>query len=1029
MRIDPHKNYYKLSSAEDVLTAYFVSTAKKLKGRVVQEKEAPWDFWWEVINPRKFFETDDDSDIGSVIPDELWKYGTPKSKLRLFSWSNLIRRAAIKPDPSDAIAQEIILMTTDKNIFYDVIRKHFYLQKGSMQFAIYSAMPKYYLLKINNPSLWVLTTIKSDDFFWFNRVGTHRGLYITKGFKLRNFNENNIYNKLNFAENCILLVNKDGSLLSLKPNWKEGDNIVNVNIAHADIKQVDPTKKVSIVPHLRQTNTKFPAVFWKIEDKQRLKNILSAQSTDFFDNFIAWYKADGTIFLKAKSSELSRDVTRMLSDAFSSYYSMDSNTYVPINMVLSPKLSAEKLRTLLGAAGKDNVCIDSVKDKKEVFFEVLNHGDGISLEDLIVLELENTVKNLQGLKPTWTHSFRELKKKKIAIEVESPVISYDDPFKAKSDKNQVLKGIGKGQAEKSSFLNFSLNLNDLSFLNSSQRKTATFKLNEIDKKLLNNPFNERLWRKRGEIALSMKMPYSFVAASLHSGVLSKDTGFLIDSTLKYCSTTKELSNLMEDEVNEVNRGRLLAAIRNKGFTAEVHYVLLLIYGAKFDDINIFKQAIEGMKTGFSGENRKFFEFAEARASLGTDTHGENRVELLSKKDLPKIRSNLGGFMRNIGGCSNIVALTAAKLQLRAMLTVHLDEETATELLGKINSSPTLPDYHQISNYNFDEYVGSRAINKRIFNVPNKFCEYLLGWEDIEITNDEPYEVKRWASLFTMKKIRETPLKDFFSGTMYTPPFYFEIKNEKNRDGLLHICKWLEDSVKEYKSDGKEIAKLIYKRFVDGYDDWNKYFSYALGSNSFKIKAQAQRLLLLIVAEYGPHPNFTDYIEPLKITSRRNEIWDIYRLTLYCDIFRLCLVYNIELDQQRLFNTIVMRIPTPPRGWEDFSNTAEWVVLCLLLTSSNSRRLQFDGLAQRAIRWLRTAAENENVEVFAKALTILSFIQIGILADLVPEKLELHKTIEKRKVSWIQHATHLDQNIKSEFKAWKQHYKKAKELIK
>jgi len=56
------------------------------------------------------------------------------------------------------------------------------------------------------------------------------------------------------------------------------------------------------------------------------------------------------------------------------------------------------------------------------------------------------------------------------------------------------------------------------------------------------------------------------------------------------------------------------------------------------------------------------------------------------------------------------------------------------------------------------------------------------------------------------------------------------------------------------------------------------------------------------------------------------------------------------------------------------------------------------------------------------MTILSFIQIGILADLVPEKLELHKTIEKRKVFWIQHATGLSRGKTKEFNEWKRIFK-------
>jgi hypothetical protein len=1029
MRIDPDKTYYKLATVEDILAAYYVATSGKISGRIVQEAEAPWDFWWEILEKDNYEHIADDEPAylsRYITPKDIWEEGTPKSSVKLFTWPNLIRRSVVKPDPANSIAKEIIILTLDESVFFDIVRKHFYLQKGQIQFSIYAGSKPQYLLKITDPSLWALTTVNNKAYHVFNRVESHYGLYIARGFQLRSFNKKGTHNKLNFGENNLLLVNKEGGLLSLKPTWDVGENIIQISLKQPDIQQVSLSERLALAPYLRKTVNVFPSIFWKITDKERFKTILTNQNADYFSNFILWYKTNGTIFLEASGPEISRDIASILNDAFTPYYAMDTKVYTPINKVLSPKLSAKKLHSLLGSHSKDSICIDEHEGK--VVFELLKHQDSIALDAFIILEIENIVNGLKNLKPTWSHNFVELKKKKIAIKVFDEIIENQwDPFDSAKNKNRILKDIGKQIKDLTSAQQFTLNLNDLSLLNAYQKETATYKLDAIDKQLITNPFNPKLWAERGEIALNMKIPYSYITASLTAGILSKDTPFLIKSALKYSSITTELKNLTALRVTEVERGRLLATIRNRAFTAETHYIFLLIYGVRFDDINIFSQAIEGMKTGFSADGRSFFEFNEARATSGTTSSTENRVELLSKKDLPRIRSNIAGFMRNVGGCSNIMALTAAKLQLRAMLTVHLDAETANELLGYINNNPDRPEYHQTSILSQDIYASSQKVNQRIFNVPSKFCEYLMDWQHIDVPMNATYEVKRWASLFTMEKIRETPLRDFFAGTMYTPPFYFDLKEETNRTGLLFHNKWLADQITTDSSDGKELARLIYRRFVNGHSDWNNYFAFALKYNSFKVKAQAQRILLLIVAEYGPHPDFVDYIEPLQISSKRGEIWDIYRITLYCDIFRLCLAYNIEIDQQRLFNTIVMRIPTPPKGWEDYANTAEWVVLCLLLTSSNGRRLQFDSLAQRSIRWLRVAAENENVEVFAKALTILSFIQIGILADLVPEKLELHKTIEKRKVSWIQHASALSQNLQKEFEIWKKHYEELRSL--
>jgi hypothetical protein len=110
---------------------------------------------------------------------------------------------------------------------------------------------------------------------------------------------------------------------------------------------------------------------------------------------------------------------------------------------------------------------------------------------------------------------------------------------------------------------------------------------------------------------------------------------------------------------------------------------------------------------------------------------------------------------------------------------------------------------------------------------------------------------------------------------------------------------------------------------------------------------------------------------------------------------------------------------PPNGWEEFRSSAEWIILCLLLTSSPARRFQLDNLIVRAVRWMREARNQSNRDQFAEALTIYSFLCIGILADLVPEKLELHQLLEKRKVIWMEHAFAASARGKAAFAEWQQ----------
>lgn len=288
-------------------------------------------------------------------------------------------------------------------------------------------------------------------------------------------------------------------------------------------------------------------------------------------------------------------------------------------------------------------------------------------------------------------------------------------------------------------------------------------------------------------------------------------------------------------------------------------------------------------------------------------------------------------------------------------------------------------------------------------------------------------MQRWVKLFSMEKIRETPLRDFFTGDLYRPPFMFvRAEEESQNNGMLKSGSWLKgrgwlESLDKSEfpevCDGKPIARAIYRRFSDGNPDWCDFFKQALKTDDYAMKAKAQRLLLLMVSEFGPHQVFADFIEPLQVTARNDEVWDIYRLTMYCDMFRLCLAYRRPIDEQRLFNMLINRIPQPPRGWQDFGGSAEWIIMCLLLTSSPVRRFQLDNLTGRAMKWLSHGCVTNDDEVFAGTMMITSFLSIGILADLVPEKLEMHQLLEKRRVFWIQHAFGLASQGEKAFGTW------------
>ncbi len=595
------------------------------------------------------------------------------------------------------------------------------------------------------------------------------------------------------------------------------------------------------------------------------------------------------------------------------------------------------------------------------------------------------------------------------VEIKVP---FSPRFEAKSPDGQggtvkMTGGQGKQRAKTA------LNLDDAPQISESEIAQLRLQIEETDRQLNNNPVAAELWRQRGELARRMRMKISALASTMNAAALSGDAGLLVDCADEFARQTPELAPILANQLSEIDKGKLLATIRSDRFSAEFHYALLLTYAGRFNDRDIFNQAIAGMKTAFAVDKRQFYSFNETRVAGGGGMNVENRVELLTLRDYPRINMNVRKFLLQVGCCRSYSAMDVTKAQLHKILSVNLDNETADRLVGREFSAPVTP----ISG------AAWRIRGRPLTNVSmaDAFLSMIRNWpEPVNQDNIEP-AIARWLKLLAMDKIRETPLRDFFTGELYKPPFRFLRSEETTgRFGIIKTMNWLgELSLDELPedSDGKPFARAIYQRFSDGKTDWQDFFRLAPGCGDMEALARSQRLLLLMVAEFGPHPEFARYLAPARIENDSRHGWDIYSLTMYCDMFRLSLAYRRPVDEQRLFNLLINRIPQPPNGWEDFRDSAEWIILCLLLTSSPVRRFQLDNLISRAMGWMQQALKRSDPEVFAETLTVLAFLSIGTLADLVPEKLEFHQLLEKRRVFWIQHAFAQASRGESAFADW------------
>lgn len=1000
--------YLKMKTPADLLTVRFFSSSGQLKGEFVQEQDPPWTIWWHVQEDQSLISRLGNMLQGSIgAPEQTWEEGIPGSALRQIAWVDLFRKAVIKKEPTQTVAEEVILMTGDREVFFTAVKKHFMLQQGQCEFAVFESGREYFLLKIVGPSLWVFNTLPVDSFTWYNLLPGHSGIYMETGWRIHDISGPDCFNQFKILDGGILMIQKDGRLLQLKPSWRKGESVIKIATGRVDIPQKDVDAELVIQPGLRKTDRHQLATFWKIDDPNRLKAIVANEALENFRNYRCWYCTDGRIFLLARDQRADRAVASILSDAFQPFSEVEERVMVPLGHLLTPRLSAERLHKFFGARPNDYLCFDD--QNGEFSSTMLSADDMLSIEDFVALEVERAITRSETIKPGWKFEFRELKKKKQLIEIEVKT-SRLEALKAEKEGGEVLEGVGGSTAKRRK--PSTVDLDNVPELSASETASLKLQILEIDRQLNSAATRADLWEKRSDIARRMRMKNSAIAAMLNAAVLSGRVEVMVDCAGSFCSERPDLATLFEANVTELEKGRLLSAIRSEKIFCEFHYTLLLVFAARFNDRDIFNQAVEGMKKAFAGENREFYSFNESRVASGGGFNVENRVELLSEKDYPRIEVNVKKFLLQIGCCRSLDAIKAVKMQLFKMLSVHLNESCARSLVGNIGIESSA--VRRIR-------PGFSTRETDSFSVSSYFIRLIEQWPESASEKDLQPSVSRWLKLMSMEKIRETPLRDFFTGELYRPPFMFYRKEEDSLpEGMTKKIEWLQSlPLSEFPevSDGKPLARVIYRRFSDGHKDWDAFFRLALRSNDYAVKGKAQRLLLLMVSEYGPHPVFADCIEPLKITPGHDDTWDIYRLTMYCDMYRLCLAFHRPIDEQRLFNMLINRIPQPPSGWEAFIGSAEWIIMCLLLTSSPVRRFQLDNLAGRAMKWLDNACNTSDQDIFAQTMMVLSFLSIGILADLVPEKLEMHQLLEKRRVFWIQHAFSLASQGEKAFLAW------------
>jgi hypothetical protein len=509
----------------------------------------------------------------------------------------------------------------------------------------------------------------------------------------------------------------------------------------------------------------------------------------------------------------------------------------------------------------------------------------------------------------------------------------------------------------------------------------------IDERLFVNLNQPALWKERAGLNFQLRQPISGLVSLLTGSLLDTNFPAFLRSVSAYARRTPDWAPLFEESVSTMRQGKLLSTIREKGIPAEIHFALSLAYAYRFSDPEIFRQAIDSMRTGYLAEKRMFHGFGSG--DPGSQRTSGCKVGLLTAKDLPRIRANVNNFLLRLGGAEPPIIAIVRK-QFIQLLSHHLSPELARRLVPP-----------------FDPFGARDARgNMNEVEIIQKFFQ-LDAWPAYPGGDHAPESTRRWFDLLTMARFQEISLSDMFTGELYKSAFFFYHQTPQEGQELAEAG-WMGDLVSQLpeSSDGRLLAQAIYQRFSEGKSDWDIYFRKAQGrSTSLQQKARSQRVLLFLVTEFGPFPEFEPFIEPLTVTVESNSVWDIFALTLFCDLFRLSLAFRQPVDEQRLFMALLNRLPQPPQRWKDFRDAAEQLILCLFLNGTPARRFQLDNMLVKSLEWFREAYRQNDATMLDELLTIMSFLEIGVLTDLVPATLQNHQFQERSRMIWIESARH------------------------
>jgi len=406
------KIFLKLKNPADMLAMRYFHASKQMSGDFVQEEEPPWNVWWEPQEKVGFL-----TKLGDLLKKGtgdiagIWETGIPSGKFRKVGWFDLFKNFVLQHDPESRLSDLIIIKTSEKRTFFDIIRRHFLLQQGLIDFAVFSKPEPFWLIRIRQPSIWALEFAETEQpFEIFSQVPNNEGLFVESGWTLSAPENGLRLNQFRFMEKNLIFVKKTGEIFCLAPIWNHSSSVVDVQLPTPTATPTEEKEKIVVVPALKDTDDVRQHDLWKITDREQFRAIFSTGSMERFSGFSAWFGKDGTIWLLSLGDHADRGLATTFSDAFQAFSKLDKNVFVPSGKMIMPRLSEERFKQIFKCPKEDTICFESNEDGS-LRVNIFPASNLKKIDFFLTFQTQNAIHDFQSYESNWTYDFPDLKKK------------------------------------------------------------------------------------------------------------------------------------------------------------------------------------------------------------------------------------------------------------------------------------------------------------------------------------------------------------------------------------------------------------------------------------------------------------------------------------------------------------------------------------------------------------------------------------------------------------------------------------------